>query len=95
MLAPAVVEPWLQQLLKLDWKKNQQAGFAATLLARCCDDRVRNIDENLRLQVLEKLKQTKVPASWLDMVAEYKQLDEQQEKQIFGEALPPGLVLVN
>ncbi len=95
VLAPAVVEPWLQQLLKLDWKKNQQAGFAATLLARCCDDRVRNIDENLRLQVLEKLKQTKVPASWLDMVAEYKQLDEQQEKQIFGEALPPGLVLVN
>jgi len=28
------------------------------------------------------------------MVAEYKQLDESQEKQVFGEALPPGLRLV-
>jgi len=28
------------------------------------------------------------------MVAEYKQLDEQQEKQVFGEALPPGLKLI-
>jgi hypothetical protein len=28
------------------------------------------------------------------MVAEFKQLDEQQEKQVFGEALPPGLRLI-
>ncbi len=90
----ATVSIWLQQLLKTDWKKQAQAGFAATLLARRCDDRVRDIDDDLRLQVLEKLKQTKAAASWQGMVAEYKRLDEQQEKQIFGEALPPGLKLI-
>lgn len=92
---PAVTaEAWLQQLVKIDWKKQPQAGFAATLLARCCDDRSRDIDETLRVAVLEKLKQAKAPASWLEMVAEFKRLDEQQEKQIFGEALPPGLRLI-
>jgi len=94
VIPPAITSIWLQQLLKTDWKKQPQAGFAATLLARRCDDRVRDIDEDLRLQVLEKLKQAKAAASWREMVAEYKQLDEQQEKQVFGEALPPGLKLI-
>lgn len=94
VIAPAIAADWLGQLLKTDWKKQPQAGFAATLLARRCDDRARDMDDDLRLQVLDKLKQAKAAASWQDMVAEYKQLDESQEKQVFGEALPPGLRLI-
>jgi len=94
VLPAAIAAEWLQQLLQTDWKKQPQAGFAATLLARRCDDRARDIDEDLRLIVNEKLKVAKAPASWLEMVAEYKQLDELEEKQIFGEALPPGLKLI-
>jgi uncharacterized protein DUF3731 len=94
VIAPNIAADWLGQLLKADWKKQPQAGFAATLLARRCDDRARDIDDHLRLQVLDKLKQTKAAASWQEMVAEYKQLDESQEKQVFGEALPPGLRLI-
>ena len=94
VIPPATAVDWLRQLLKVDWKKQPQAGFAATLLARRCDDRARDIDDELRLQVLDKLKQAKAPAVWQEMVAEFKQLDEQQEKQIFGEALPPGLRLI-
>lgn len=92
---PAVTAAeWLQQLLKIDWRQQVHAGFAATLLARRCDDRVRDIDEALRQEVMDKLKQAKAPALWQEMVAECKQLDENQEKQIFGEALPPGLRLI-
>ncbi|QPK63121.1 hsp70 family protein [Methylomonas sp. LL1] len=94
VIPPATAAVWLQQLLEVDWKKQAQAGFAATLLARRCDDRARDIDDDLRLWVLDKLKQAKAPASWLEMVAEFKPLDESQEKQIFGEALPPGLRLI-
>ena len=94
VIAPAIAAEWLAQLLKTDWKKQPQAGFAATLLARRCDDRVRDIDDDLRLLVLDKLKLAKAAASWQEMVAEYKQLDESQEKQVFGEALPPGLRLI-
>lgn len=94
VVAPAKVSNWLQQLLKVDWKKQPQAAFAATLMARRCDDRARDIEEALSLRVIDKLKQAKSPASWIEMVAELKQLDESQEKQIFGEALPPGLRLL-
>ena len=95
VIPPVTVELWLQQILSLDWKKNASIGFAASLLARRCDDRVRDIDEKLRLTIIDKLKQAKAPASWLALVSEYQQLDAQQEKQIFGEALPPGLRLVD
>lgn len=94
VLAPQVVGEWLGRLLQVDWKKQPQAGFAATMLARCCADRARDIDESLRGKVLEKLRHSKSPAIWQEMVAEFKALDEQQEKQIFGEALPPGLKLI-
>ena len=86
---------WLQQILAADWKKIPQAGFAATLIARMSGDRARDIDETMRMQIIEKLKLSKAPASWIDMVEQMKELDEKEEKQVFGEALPPGLKLIN
>ncbi len=86
---------WLKQMLAADWKKVPQAGFAATLIARMSGDRARDIDEGMRLQIIDKLKLSKAPASWIDMVEQLKELDEKEEKQIFGEALPPGLKLIN
>lgn len=90
-----IVCRWLQQILAADWKKTPQAGFAATLIARMSGDRARDIDEAMRRQIIEKLKLSKAPASWIDMVEQLKELDEKEEKQIFGEALPPGLKLIN
>jgi len=78
-----------------DWKKNPHAGFAATLIARMSGDRVRDINEAMREQIVTKLKFGKAPTSWLEMVEHYKELDEKEEQQVFGEALPPGLKLIN
>lgn len=86
---------WLEQIQTADWKKFPQAGFAATVIARMSGDRARDIDEQARTQIIEKLKLNKSPVSWIDMVEHYKELDENEEKQIFGEALPPGLKLIN
>lgn len=86
---------WLKQMLAVDWKKAPQVGFAATLISRMSGDRARDIDQTMRQQIVEKLKQSKAPASWIDMVEQLKELDEKEEKQIFGEALPPGLKLIN
>jgi hypothetical protein len=90
-----VVSEWLTAMLKEDWRKNPHIGFATTLMARMSGDRTRDIDDTLRLAILEKLKLSKAPVSWLDMVEQVKELDEKEEKQIFGEALPPGLKLIN
>lgn len=86
---------WLEQILSVDWKKTPQAGFAATLIARMSGDRARDIDDDRRGQILDKLMLSKAPFSWIAMVEQFKELDENEEKQIFGEALPPGLKLIN
>jgi molecular chaperone DnaK (HSP70) len=90
-----IVEKWLAQFLNEDWRKNTACGFAATLISRMSGDRARDISGAMREQVLEKLKLSKAPASWLEMVESVKELSEKEEKQIFGEALPSGLKLVD
>jgi molecular chaperone DnaK (HSP70) len=89
-----VVSQWITQTLAVDWKKHPQAGFCATLLARMSGDRSRDIDDRLRQQVMDKLKQSKAPAAWLSMLQTVQKLDEKQEKQVLGESLPPGLKLI-
>lgn len=95
VISPAITSQWLQQVMKADWKKVPQAGFAATLIARMSGDRTRDIDEKMRQQIIEKLKLAKAPSSWVEMVETLKELDAAEEKQVFGEALPPGLKLVH
>jgi hypothetical protein len=95
VISAGIVSAWLTQILSEDWKKTPHAGFAATLIARMSGDRARDIDESVRQQIIAKLKLSKAPASWIDMVEQVKELDEKEEKQIFGEALPPGLKLIN
>ncbi len=89
------VSKWLQQILKVDWKKVPQAGFAATLITRMSGDRARDLDESARQEIIAKLKLSKSPCSWVEMVESYKELDEMEAKQVFGEALPPGLKLIS
>ncbi len=94
-VVPAVtVSSWLEQILAVDWKKVPQAAFAATMIARKCGDRTRDIDDGMREKVLDKMRQCKMPSSWISMVEQFQPLDEQQEKQVYGEALPPGLKLI-
>lgn len=90
-----IADNWLITLLTEDWKKNPQAAFAATLISRKSGDRVRDINESLRMQIMDKLKISKTPYPWLEMVQHYKELDEKETDQFFGETLPPGLKLIH
>ena len=94
VLSAETVKPWLLQMLAEDWKKKPAIGFAATLITRMSGDRARDIDDALRAQVLAKLRLSKAPPSWLAMLESVRELDEKDEKQLFGEALPPGLKLI-
>ncbi|NRB39139.1 MAG: hsp70 family protein [Pseudomonadales bacterium] len=88
------IETWLEPLLEIDFKANLQAAFAIVMMTRKSGDRSRDISEYWREQVIHKLTDAKVPASWIEMVATVKELDEQETKQVFGEALPTGLSLI-
>ena len=71
------------------------AAFAATLLARLSGDRERDVSEELRMQVMQRLRAAKAPVSWLRMGGEVIDLDEADAGRVFGETLPPGLRLVS
>jgi hypothetical protein len=94
VIPAAQAELWLVALLEYDWKKTPTVGFAAALISRMTGDRERDIAPELRAKIIERLRSAKAPESWLSMVVEVKELDEADEKRIFGEALPPGLKLI-
>jgi hypothetical protein len=64
------------------------------LLARLSGDRERDLEEEMRAHVIQALRAVRAPESWTRMVKEFVELDEADQKQVFGEALPPGLRLV-
>lgn len=90
-----IVTDWLQLAIQLDWKKNQTAAFAATMLARMSGDRERDIQPQLREQIVQYLQAARSPASWVTLVQHATELQEADERSMYGESLPPGLRLVH
>nr|WP_229520584.1 Hsp70 family protein [Massilia sp. IC2-476] len=90
----ASAESWLTQLLQLDWKKIEPAGFAAAHIARMTGDRSRDIVQAVRDEVLRRLSATGAPPAWSAMVREVVELDQAVETRMLGDALPPGLKLL-
>lgn len=87
------VQTWLTKILELDWKAEPMIGFAAMMMSRKTGDRSLDIDESMRAQVIEKLKQSRSPQSWVNLVETVAQLDEKESKRLFGDSLPAGLSL--
>ena len=79
----------------VDWRAVGPAAFAATLLARMSGDRERDIDQVLRGRVVGRLRAAGAASTWIRMVEEITELDEADEKHVFGESLPPGLRLIH
>ncbi|MDF4915781.1 hsp70 family protein [Vibrio parahaemolyticus] len=88
-------EQWLPKLLEQNWLKEPMIAFAAVMICRKTGDRLFDISHDYREQVLTKLKQSKVPESWVSLVEEVKELSESESKRVFGDALPSGLTLVH
>ena len=91
---PDVAEHWLGKLLQLDWRKVEPAGFAAAHIARMTGDRSRDINEEVRTDVLRRLDASGAPPMWASMVREVVELDQAVETRMLGDALPPGLKLL-
>ncbi|BDR13532.1 Hsp70 family protein [Vibrio sp. STUT-A11] len=88
-------EQWLPKLLEQNWQKEPMIAFAAVMICRKTGDRLFDISDDYRELVLAKLKQSKVPESWVSLVEEVKELSDSESKRVFGDALPSGLTLVH
>ncbi len=89
-----LVSPWIRLALAQDWKKEPGSAFSACMMARKTENRVLDIDDDLRAAVISKLVESKLPESWQTMVHTKTDLDEKESKRVFGESLPSGLKLI-
>ncbi|MBL4795391.1 MAG: hypothetical protein JKY24_07805 [Pseudomonadales bacterium] len=90
-----IAEKWITFLTQQDWSKNKSAALAASMIARKCGDRERDLDEAASKLVVDKLIESKCSSSWVGMVEQVSQLDAKDQQRVFGESLPAGLKLIN
>jgi DNA-K related protein len=94
VVAPHVVERWLDHVLREKWDAVPTAAQAATRLARRTGDRARDIGEGVRREVERRLVAAGADPAWLRAVREVVSVDEKERATFFDEALPLGLRLV-
>ena len=96
VVPPATAQDWLDQIAEIapDWARHEAAAFAVAQIAQATDDRARDLPEALRLQIADQLQAAHAAPSWAAMVRTRTVLDEADQRRVFGESLPPGLVLL-
>lgn len=92
-----IAEQWLETMLEFSPGNDSERlswAFCLTQLARRTGQLAFDVDDTLRARVLERLQSLSVPGHWLRVVEEVADLDREDESEMFGEALPMGLRLL-
>jgi molecular chaperone DnaK (HSP70) len=95
VVAPRVVERWLDHLLREKWQEMPTAPRAAFELARATGDRARDLPEAVRAEVARRLELSGSPAGWALAVREPVPVEAKERAEAFGEELPLGLRLLD
>jgi len=88
------IEQWIPNLLDVDWKNEPMAAFACVMMSRKTGDRLRDVSDTSRQKIRKKLQKSKVPHSWITLIEETVELDDNDSKKAYGESLPNGLMLL-
>ncbi|MEG3001050.1 MAG: Hsp70 family protein, partial [Comamonas sp.] len=94
VMPPEAAQEFLDATLAQDWRKNETAMFAAVQMARMTGDRARDLSDEVRAQVLEKMRASGAPERWVAMVEQVVQMEAEDQKRSLGDSLPPGLILL-
>jgi molecular chaperone DnaK (HSP70) len=90
----AVVEKWVDHLLRDKWETLPSAADAAVRLARVTGDRGRDLSEKVRGEVRKRLTSVGASAEHVRSVSELVPVEEAERATFWGESLPVGLRLV-
>ncbi len=86
-------ETWIKDIMKTDFACSRDAAYAVAQLARRTNDRIRDIDEDLRGRVIENLRSLEWAGHLLKQVEDVVTPDRGDETAMYGESLPPGLYI--
>jgi len=94
VLPPGEVKEWVTRLTSLPWHGEKgSAPLALISLTRLTGDRTRDMDEELRRQVAERLSGERCAQCLIDPLFQVREEEAEQQEMIFGESLPAGLVV--
>lgn len=83
---------WLSGLLDLDRPTASTIDqFAVVQLARCTDDRYRDLSNDLRQLAVDWLTNNDASDHAIQLVRDGGELDSEEQSRVFGESLPSGL----
>lgn len=91
VVARETASEWLEEMLRRDWQKPESTAFAAIQLSRFVGDRERDLDENLRHRLAERLRGLPSGQRAARLVTELVPLETQEQARILDESLPVGL----
>jgi len=85
---------WLDQLLAAEWPEPDKAAFPMAQLGRRTGDRSRDLDDDLRGRLVERLKGIEGGERTAMLVEKVVELEAREERVLLGDSLPAGLRLV-
>lgn len=94
---PEKASRWIQALLDRSFSPGREttdAAFALSQLARVSGDRARDIDDELRRRVIDRLMSLGADESQILPVREFHELGTGQQGMALGDSLPVGLRLI-
>ena len=94
---PATAGRWVQAVLDREYAAGREtidAVFALGQMGRVSGDRARDLDETLRLRVIDRLLALGADEAQVGPVREYRELAVAQQGVALGDSLPVGLRLV-
>jgi len=93
VLPSKIIESWIKRLMQIPgWQKEQL--FSLALMTRRTGDRYRDINPQLRAELLSWLQAQQASARTMDLIESEQLLDQDEQAKVLGDRLPTGLFLL-
>jgi hypothetical protein len=84
---------WIEAILAREWQNPKSVGTALAQLARLTGDRTRDLIPEVLQQVIEWLSSYDWSGPCIKLLNQVIPITRQEESELFGESVPPGIVL--
>ena len=93
VVPPEEVTSWIERLLAYDRSNPITIARAVSRMARKTNDRIRDLDEKVRSSVLDWMVDNDLPEDIVEPIRKAMPLARKDQKAMFGESLPSGIIL--
>jgi len=87
------LQNWIQWIMKQDWRNMKPIFAAMSQMARKTGDRKRDFDDSFQKSIIDWMLAQGAEKSYVKYLSEVVAVSQNDEKAIFGESLPSGIIL--